>query len=184
VRATGDAELLAETVAAQFDRSYRHFSSHRQAPTSGEVRGPAVVQRGRAIYFAHPIFSQYAQNAPRWCKQLLLNAIAALLPEPLLRHNGPSTLFATLLEQPTEQRRIVHLLHYIPERRGADFDVIEEAIPLHELAISVSAARPVRRVITAPEGVELPFRSVGGRVIFTLPRLHGHQIVVLDQRAD
>jgi len=180
VRADADAEVLAVTVASHFDRSYRHFSSHRQSPASGQVRGPAIVRRDRAIYFAHPIFSQYAQNAPRWCKQLFLNAVAMLLPEPLLRHNGPSTLFATVNEQAAERRLVVHLLHYIPERRGADFDVIEEVIPLHNLEVSVRAERPVLRVATAPEGVELPFRAEKGRVRFTLPRLNGHQIVALE----
>ncbi len=180
VRALGGVEVLAETVAAHFDRSYRHFSSHRQTPASGQVRGPAIVRRGRAIYFAHPIFSQYAQNAPRWCKQLLLNALAMLLPDPLLRHNGPSSVFATLNEQQAEGRLVLHLLHYIPERRGADFDVIEEAIPLHNLALSVRVPRPVLRVVTAPAGDALPFSSAGGRVSFTLPRLEGHQMIALE----
>jgi hypothetical protein len=180
VRVGDGAEVLAETVASFFDRTYRHFSSHRQTPASAEVRGPAIVRRGRAIYFAHPIFGQYAQNAPRWCKRLFLNAVDMLLPQPLLRHDGPSSVFATLLEQPAERRQIVHLLHYIPERRGADFDVIEDVIPLHNLGVSVRAAGEVRRVVTAPEGAELPFRREGERVAFTLPLLHGHQMVVLE----
>jgi hypothetical protein len=180
VRATEDAEVLAETVASFFDRTYRHFSSHRQTPSSGHLRGPAVVRQRQAIYFAHPIFSQYAQNAPRWCKQLFLNALQLLLPEPLLRHSGPSTVFATILDQAQEKRLVVHLLHYIPERRGTDFDVIEEAIPLHNLMISVRSAHAVQRIATAPEGAELSFQTANGRVSFTLPRLDGHQLVALE----
>lgn len=180
VRATTNATTLADTVASYFDRTWEHFCSHRQTPSSGEKRGPAIVRNGNAVYFAQPIFSQYAQNAPRWCKQLFLNAVALLLPEPLLRHNGPSTLFATLSEQERDRRTVVHLLHYIPERRGGDFDVIEDVIPLHDLEVSVRA-EGVRRVVTAPDGAELPHRSAGGRVTFTLPRLHGHQIVALDR---
>ncbi len=138
------------------------------------------MRSGQAIYFAQPIFSQYAQNAPRWCKQLFLNAVALLLPQPLLRHNGPSSVFASLLDQPEQRRWVAHLLHYIPERRGGDFDVIEEAIPLHDLEVSVRAPEGVARVVTAPEGVALPFRSQGGRITFTLPRLDGHQMVALE----
>jgi hypothetical protein len=180
VRAVGGAQPLADTVSSYFDRTWRHFCSHRQTPSSGETRGPAVVRNGSAIYFAQPIFSQYAQNAPRWCKQLFLNAVSALLPEPLVRHNGPSTLFAALSDQEAEGRSVLHLLHYIPERRGADFDVIEDVIPLHDLEVSVRA-EGVRRVVTAPEGAELPHRSEGGRVVFTLPRLNGHQMVALER---
>jgi hypothetical protein len=180
VAASGDGEVLAETVASHFDRTYQHFFSHRQAPASGEIRGPAIVRRGQVIYCAHPLFSQYAQNAPRWCKQLVHNAIAMLMPEPLLRHSGPSSLFATLNEQPDEGRLVLHLLHYIPERRGADFDVIEEALPLHDLALSLRTPRPVQQIVTAPEGEPLPFQISGERVMFTLPRLNGHQIIAIE----
>ena len=30
-------------------------------------------------------------------------------------------------------------MHYIPERRGEDFDVIEDAIPLYDVKLSVKA---------------------------------------------
>ncbi|HXF63801.1 MAG TPA: beta-galactosidase, partial [Caldilineaceae bacterium] len=144
---------------------------------AGTPGGPAIVRNGAVIYFAHPIFKQYNQNAPRWCKQLLLNALDLLLPDPLVRHGGPSTLLTTLNEQAAQQRWVLHLLHYIPERRGMDFDVIEDVIPLYDLPLSVRVDRPVQRVKTAPQGAELPFSVKEGRVEFTLPRLDGHQMV-------
>ncbi len=180
VDAAADAEVLADTVASWFDRSDRHFSSHRQTPSSGQVRGPAAVQRGRVIYLAHPVFRQYAHNAPRWCKRLLLNAIDRLLAEPLLRHDGPSSVFATVLEQPAEARRIVHLLHAIPERRGADFDVIEDVIPLYGLTVSLRADAPVGRVALVPDDAPLPFHVVDGRIIVTVPCVRGHQALTFE----
>ncbi|HLH72314.1 MAG TPA: beta-galactosidase, partial [Chloroflexota bacterium] len=151
----------------------------RQTPSSGRVGGPGIVQNGRAIYFSHPIFSQYHQNAPRWCKTLLLNALKLLLPEPLLRHSGPSTLFAALNEQAAEHRWILHALHCIPERRGLDFDVIEDVIPLHEVKFSIKTDRPVRSVVAVPQNQSLSFHLANGRVEFILPRLEGHQMVAL-----
>ncbi len=177
VAAAEDAEVLARVVPAYFDRTWRHFCSHRQTPSTGEEDGPAVVRRGNVIYFAHPIFRQYNQNAPRWCKLMFLNGLDLLLPDPLLRHQGPSTLLTAINAQADPQRWVVHLLHYIPERRGLDFDIIEDVIPLHELAVSLRAPGPVTRVRTVPEGEELSFATVGGRVNFILPRLHGHQMV-------
>jgi hypothetical protein len=35
----------------------------------------------------------------------------------------------------------------------------------------------VAAVRTAPEGQDLPFEAEGGRVRFTVPRLHAHQMV-------
>jgi hypothetical protein len=176
--AAGDgAEVLATTVSSYFDRTWAHFCSHRQTPSSGAECGPAVVRNGNAIYFAHPIFGQYHQNAPRWCKLLLLNALDLLLPNPLVIHQGPSTLLVSLNEQREEKRWIVHLLHYIPERRGEDFDVIEDVIPLHDLTISLAAPHDAKSVHAVPSGEALDFAAINGRLNFALPRLDGHQMV-------
>jgi hypothetical protein len=185
VEALPGSEVLAPKILPYFDRTYRHFCSHRQTPSSGELGGPAVVRKGQAIYFAHPLFTQYNQNAPRWCKTLFLNALALLLPEPLVCHRGPSTLQVSLTEQVSQSeigqnRRILHALHYIPERRGQDFDVIEDVIPLYNVPFSVRADRPVQRVTCVPEGQALDFRQEGGRVAFTLPELVGHQMIALE----
>jgi hypothetical protein len=179
VEAEPGSEVLAQVMASYFDRTWERFCSHRQTPSSGRPDYPAIVRRGRAIYFAHPIFGLYHARAPRWCKTLLLNAIDMLVPERLLRHDGPSTVMATVNEQAAEKRWVVHLLHYIPERRCRELDVIEDVIPLHELNVSVRVPCNVRSVRCVPEGRELAFRQEGRRVDFLLPRLEGHQMVEL-----
>jgi hypothetical protein len=180
VAVEADVEVLAELISSYFDRSYRHFCSHRQTPSSGQVAGPAIVRKGRAIYFAHPIFTQYAETAPLWVKKLFLNALGLLLPDPLVRHRGPSTLLVSLNEQIAENRQALHLLHYIPERRALQFDIIEDVIPLFDLALSVKVPRMVKSVECVPERTLLDFVQKDGRVEFTLPKLEGHQIIALN----
>lgn len=180
VTARSGSEVLATCIAPYFDRSYRAFCSHRQTPSSGLPSSPAIVRAGQAIYFAHPLFTQYNQNAPRWCKQLLVNALEILLPEPLVRHNGPTTLRTAVNDQSDRQRWIVHLLHYIPERRGHDFDIIEDVIPLYDLSVSIRLSNPVAAVRTVPDLKPLQHRRIGDRVEFLLRELHGHQMVELN----
>ena len=170
-------DTLADTLASYFDRTWEHFCSHLQTPSSGRKDYPAITRRGDAIYFAHAIFALYFKRAPRWCRTLLENAIELLLPEPLLRHDGPSSLLTSVTEQPALRRRVVHLLHYIPERRGADIDIIEDVIPLHDLKVSLRCDGPVATVRCVPENKALPFRRKRGRVEFTLPVLNGHQMI-------
>ena len=146
-------------------------------PCSGELAGPAAVHAGDVFYFAHPIFRQYHQNAPRWCKTLLLNALEMLLPDPLLRHDGPSGLVATVNEQAESKRWVVHLLHYIPERRGQEFDVLEDVLPLYDVAVSLRSPGLVAGVRCVPEGETILHTEEGGRLNFTLPKLEGHQMV-------
>jgi hypothetical protein len=179
IQAGGDAEVLAPMVGSFFDRTYRHFCSHRQTPSSGVEVQPGIVRKGRCIYFSSPIFSQYNDNAPLWCKRLVLNALNLLLPEPLIKHNGPSTLQVTLTQQATQHRWIVHLLHFIPERRSQELEVIEDVIPLFMVKVEVKAPQPVREVIVVPEEVRLAFGTEEVYVVFEVARIDGHAMVSL-----
>ena len=137
----------------------------------------AILFHGKC--YAHPIFTQYNKNAPRWCKRLVLNALEMLLPDPLVKVEGPTTLISALNEQTAERRAVLHLLHYIPERRGLDFDVIEDVIPLFNVKASIKVGKKVKEVVAVPEREKLPFESKNGRVEFTLPKLNGHQMISL-----
>jgi hypothetical protein len=55
------ADVLAEVVRPYFNRSYKHFSSHRNTPDdpAAEPLGPAVTVHGNVAYIAYPIFSIY-----------------------------------------------------------------------------------------------------------------------------
>jgi hypothetical protein len=179
VQAGGGSDVLAPIVKSYFDRTYRHFCSHRQTPSSGSEVQPGIVRKGRCIYFSSPIFSQYNDNAPRWCKLLVLNALELLLPDPLVKHDGPSTLQITLTEQPSRDRWILHLLHFIPERRSTELDVVEDVIPLFKVKAWVKAPRAVREIVTVPEGKSLAFRTEGPYVSFEVERIDGHGMVSL-----
>ena len=177
--AAEDAETLAHITPAVFDRSYEHFCSHRQSPSSGAQAGAAIIKRGRVIAFSSPIFTQYYHNAPRWVRTLFLNALDMLLPSPLVKHGGPSTLELMLNEQPAHNRQVLHLLHYIPIRRSQQIDIIEDIIPLYNVPLSIRADRAISSVKLAPSGDPLPFERVDGRIEFTVPEAHGHQMVEL-----
>ena len=180
VHAQAGSEVLAQIVPSYFDRTWEHFCSHRHTPSAGAPGNPAIVRNGDAIYFSSPIFTMYQTMAPLWCKRLLLNAIDLLLPDPLVRHDGPSTLLVTLNEQPAGNRQVLHLLHYIPERRGQMFDVIEDVIPLYDVALSVRVPAEVIGVRAVPQGESLPFAMQGDRVEFVAPKVDGHQMFELN----
>ena len=63
---SGGTETLAYTVVPYFNRMYAHFCSHRHTPSSGDKGSPAVVQKGRSIYFADLVFTQL------WKERLLV----------------------------------------------------------------------------------------------------------------
>jgi Hypothetical glycosyl hydrolase 6/Beta-galactosidase trimerisation domain len=179
ISAAPGTETLALLIGSWFDRTYRHFCSHRQTPSKGSVSQPGITQNGRCIYFSNPIFSQYDDNAPRWCKVLVLNAIERLLPHPLVKHDGPSTLQVTVTNQPDHDRWVVHLLHFVPERRSQELDVIEDVIPLFNVNLFVRTPRVVREAIIVPGGVSLPLRHEDPYLVCQVPRIDGHAMLSL-----
>jgi hypothetical protein len=175
------AEVLADVVVPYFNRTWQHYSSHRHTPSSGRVGYPGATRNGRVVYFAHPIFTQYSRNAPRWCRTLVANAVGLLLPDPVLRATAPSTLQASVLEQRDQRRTIVHLLHYVPERRGQDFDVLEDVLPVTDVALSLRLRDRVKAVRLVPGGTLLRHRvDADGRTSVVVPRVAGHQMVAFE----
>ncbi len=85
----------------------------------------------------------------------------------------------TVSEQAARNRWIVHLLHYIPERRSQYIDIIEDIIPLYDVRVALHAPKPVRRVACVPQGVTLAFQQEQGYVEFVVPKIEGHQMVAV-----
>ena len=129
-----------------------------------------VVQSpdGAVIYCGRPLFSEYAETARRVHKQVLLNCIARLLDQPRIGANNlPTTAQVTVRSQGDDL--IVHLLHYVHQRRGKGLDVVEDVIPLHDVELSVRAEAQPSAVLLAPEGQPVAWEYEHGYVRFRLP---------------
>lgn len=172
----GAKELLKVNIP-YFNRSWKHFCSHRHTPSSGEYGYPGVVKKGKVIYFVHPIFSQYNDNGARWVKQLVSNAIDRLIDNRLVEHNGPSSLEVTLNIQKTEKRYVLHLLHYIPERRTQTIDIIEDVIPLYNIDMTLHLPVKIKHVKRVPSMETLSFNQENDKITIKVPRIEGHEMV-------
>lgn len=169
------AEEILSARAPYFNREGDWFCSHRYTPSAKGKSYPAAVQNGKVILFSHPIFSQYRDNAPRWCKQLISNAINVIMPTRLVRHNGPSTLTVSLLDQPQSSRVNAHILTYIPVRKSATIDIIEERTVVNNLTLELNLPYQVKSARLVPDDVKLEI--VNSKV--TIPEVNGYAIVEL-----
>ncbi|MDI7275074.1 MAG: alpha-L-fucosidase [Anaerolineae bacterium] len=182
VRPRAGTESLVEEAIPYFNRTWDHFCSHRQTPADRPSGCPLVTRRGRVIYFAAPIFHAFQVYGNRVYKELVRNAVAALLPEPLLKTGLPSAGEATLLEQacgPQGRRLVCHLLYYTPQRRSSRIDVVEDVVPLYDVPLGVRAGFSPCRVYLAPQEQDLPFAEEGAYVTCRVPLVRGHQMVVM-----
>ena len=168
-----DADVLLFNTTSYFDRTFPdYFCSHRQTPSSGKLGFPAIVKHGKCLYFSHPIFTGYNQRAPRWYKQLFLNALDLIL-EPAVKVDGPSTLCCALNEQESAERSVLHLLNYIPEARGKEFDVLEDVIPIYKIHTSIRNDKKYSKARLVPENKALKVNIAQGRIEFTVPEIVG-----------
>lgn len=170
----GAARLLSAR-APYFKREKDRFCSHRYTPSAKGAPYPAVFQKGNVILFGHPIFEQYRENAPLWCKKLISNAIDRLLENRIVRHDGPSTLTVSVLDQPEKNRAALHLLSYIPVRKSATIDIIEERTVLRDVTVTVNLPQQVTSARLVPENIPLPVE--GGSI--HIPEINGYAVLEL-----
>lgn len=179
IEASSGAKVLLTAIESYFDRDWRHYCSHLQTPSTGKSGRPAAVRNGNAIYFCHPLARIYAFNSPLWCRQLLWNAIELLIGPPVVSHTGPHNLLVTYNEQPQENRNVLHLLYYIPERRGEKLEIVEETVPIGGFTVTVREDRPVVSVRGVPQKTAMAFNQHNGAVQIPIERMQGHQMIEL-----
>jgi hypothetical protein len=177
VKVASGGVSLARCWQAYFDKDYEHFQVE-QTPPSQPTEYSAVIATENTIYFAPPMFGMYARFGYPFYRDLVGHGLRRLLPSPLVKAEGPTTLQATVTEQ--TNRRIVHLLNYIPERKSPELDIVEDVIPLTNVKLSLRIDRNPRAVYLAPQKTELRFSYVGGYAQTIVPTVTGHQIIVFD----
>lgn len=178
--AVTSGQIIMDAYLPYFNRTWEHFCSHMHTPSSHQKGYPAAVQTGGTIYLSHPVFSIYQQRHPKWCREIVNDAIELLMPQRLLYHDGPTSLLACLNEQPHEHRYVLHLLHYIPEKRSDKLFTIENVIPLYQLEVKLYLPKTVQRISTVVGQENISFTRIdNGGISFTVPKVDGHEMLVL-----
>ena len=175
-------EILAAIHNPYFNRAYNHFCSHYQTPVDKDSGYPAITQAGDVIYFSHPIFSMYALHGLRAYKLLFLNSLRRLLPDEdrVMQTNAPTTAQIYVNYQSSYDRHVIHVLHYIPERRYEGIDTIEDVIPLYNISLKTRLPKKPSRVYLAPSNKELAFKTDGEHTEVVIPEIVGHEMVVFE----
>ncbi len=174
-------QVLAEIIAPYYNRHWDGRHGFVYLPPDRPTGRPAVTRRGPVAHIANPVFTGYHADAQVPIRQLVANVLGLLLPEPMvLTPNLPSFGRATVTEQPG--RRIVHLLAYVPERRGERVDMIEEPIELRDVVVALRTdGREPASVYLAPDREELGFEMRDGYIRTTVPLMRGHAMVVFEE---
>ena len=112
-------------------------------------------------------------------RDMIITALRRLLPDSLVKSDGPGAMHITVNRQEDQKRTVIHMLYYVPEQRTAGPETVEEVIPLHDIKLSLKTSAP-GRVYLAPEGRELAFSIENGYTNVVVPELKGHTMVVFE----
>ncbi len=172
--------VAGKVVAPYYNKHWDGIYSYFYAPPDKETELPFAVLNERTAYCAFPIFEGYYNHGSVDLRNVLAFMLEHLLPSPLLKTDTSLPSFARSFVTETENRRMVHLLNYLPELRGKTL-VVEEELPLANVKIGLRLdGATVEKVYLAPERRELPFTVSGDTLSFTVPEMRGYCMVVAE----
>lgn len=171
---------LAEAYESYFNRTWEHFSSHDFTAPRDEAAGyPAITRREQVVYIYGPIFAAYQKHGNLTFRALVGRCFDLLLPRRVVETDAPPSAEVSLMRQ--GERDIIHVVNYHAGRRApAHVEVLEDPIPLHDVALSLRRAAPTTSVRAAHTGASLAFEVVDGVVKVTVPRVDAHALIVFE----
>jgi hypothetical protein len=174
-------DVEANLINPYFNRHWDGEYAFYYNPPDQVTEKPALTVNGNVAHFSHRIFSGYADKASVELRTVFSNVLDRYLSIPLFKSGDlPSFARVFVTEQPG--RRMIHLLSYVPEKRGYT-EMIEEPIELHNVRILLrnDGLRP-QKVYLAPEKKSLPFKQVGNYIEVTIPECKGYSLVVFETK--
>ncbi|MBU0715169.1 MAG: alpha-L-fucosidase [Verrucomicrobia bacterium] len=183
MHALKDARVMARLYKPYFNHGIwdgRH--EYLYTPPDKDTGRSALVRCGNLFHFSFPVFAGYFNDVVVEFKYMVRHCLDQILPQPMVKvPNLPSFGQVTITAQ--TRRRMVHLLTYLPEKRGPVTQIIEEPIVVRdvELALRRDVLPRVKRVCLAPSQKELAVREEGDYICVTVPEVAGYQMVVFEE---
>lgn len=175
------ARVPARIVEPYFQRAWDQFSGHNQTPPATVTEFAPVTLGSTAAAFGFDVFAAYGTHGQADVRRLMSSILNQLLPAPLIRGELPSHVEVTVTRQLDLARTMVHVLSYAPQRRTPAIDIVEEATPLVNRAISLRASASPRSVMLQPGNCSLPFVHANGYVTTRVSSESGHDILVVSE---
>lgn len=178
VKAKEGCEVLAKEGKPYFNRTYDRFCSHWHFPFECLTGNASIVKTGNVIYLANQVFTEYIEMGTRINRDIIEKCINLLLDQPLVRTNLPASAEVTYRTQ--QDRIIVHMLHYIAEKKSRRMTVVDTKLPLIDIEVQIRTDKAPKRVYMAPSMDELNYVYNNGYIEVKVPKLLGHGMIVAE----
>jgi hypothetical protein len=163
--------VLIDRVLPYFKRTDLTFSSHFQTPPVRRPDAhPAALSGKNFAYFADPIFREYRKSGNIAARDAWRKVAEDLIGPAAFGAGLPTSILLTPRRRGKDL--ILTLLHYIPQRKALEIDMIEERLSFGgELLRLPSKAKTAH---TYPDGEPLKRDATGA---FILPSVKGRLLL-------
>ena len=178
------ATELASMRLPYFERTYEHFCSHLHAPECPDYAGAAVTLGDDGAYFSFPVCFEYANVGTQFVKQMFIATVDMLLGEKKsVTTSVPTQASVSLMDQKDENRLVFHIVYAPRNVKGManKIEIIEDSIPIYNTPVCIRVGdKKIKRVYTAPDGVDVSFTQDGELVSFNIDKFEMHAMIILD----
>ncbi|CAK7038299.1 MAG: hypothetical protein PETM_01595 [Petrimonas sp.] len=179
VQPLSDTKVEANLIKPYQNRGWDGNYAIVYNPPQKKTEMPGLTVKGNVAHFSHQIFSGYYDKASVELRRLFSNVLNTFHDEPILKtENLPAFARIFVTEQPN--RKMVHLLSYIPEIRGKT-PIIEEGIEISDVKIMLRDEKKIfKKVYLAPEKKELPVKNINCYAEVTISKSKGYSLIVFE----
>lgn len=180
IRVEEQSKVLAYLAEPYFNRTLEHFCSHFHTPEQPDSKIPAAILNENIGYIGWCVFEEYATIGSLHLKELVVNAIEALLGEQktLKVSNLPDRGIVTVMKQ--GDRYINHLLFTHTTIRGNNTEIIEDIVPIYNVEVTIAMEEKPSRVYLAPQNEDITYEYAQGKLTYQVDKLHMHQMVAVE----
>lgn len=179
VRPVPGAEVLSTFMEPAMEAKVHRHVYHQHAHPARRTTDPAVTLhrygRGACLYISAPIEASFWKTGSPWLRNVYLDCLRLLQPQPLLDVAAPLGVEVNLMRQ--GEQWILHLVQVREEKAAGSKTFIEEIWPIHNIKVTVR--RKAKRVYTVPDMQSLPIVETADGISFTVPEVGLHTMVVM-----
>jgi len=186
--------ILASQWLPLYQRSYRHYYGHYQAPIGehDKQHPVGILLNDTIIYFNYPLFTMYKEQGATSYRDLVKIGIERVLVNSrfITYEHFPSTGDCVLNQQCDQHRLVLGLLNYVPTRQAMNNDTIKDVLPLPGVIVNLNwptiqdklhLKNQPSRIYSGVTGQSLnnePDKL--GNIKVTLPTINGYEFVIID----
>jgi len=180
------AKRLAGLTDPRVERTATRWVSHGQADPARKTDYAAVSVNsygsGQAMYISYPVFRAYWLKHYHLLGQFLNNLISHICSNEVINVTAEGPLDVVLNQRPGEY--ILHLIATEPEGVGVSGHPTGYSRPTNDVRVAVSLSNVKRVLLPLNDNEEIPFESKNGMLVFTIPRVNVHQLVLIEHQEE